>query len=161
MSYENENEKPFVCSRCPSKFVKKSNLTKHITAVHEKKMPFMCSICPSKFSFKRIESVEDWKLKTRQNVESHWRTEENRQSKLCDGFRHNWTLHIMCSVIALHFHEKKINFRQSIAWYTVFPRIVSQQLLFFGGLGCDNYSKETTIQGRKLLISCFLFVCIP
>ena len=39
--------------------LKKSNLTKHITAVHEKKMPFMCSICPSKFSFKRIESVED------------------------------------------------------------------------------------------------------
>ena len=47
-----ENEKPFVCSRCPSKFVNKSNLTTHIAAVHEKKKPFMCSICPTKFSFK-------------------------------------------------------------------------------------------------------------
>lgn len=55
---------------------------------------------------RKIESVEGWKLKTRQNVGSRWRTEENSRSRLWDGFRHNWTLHIMCSIIALHFTKK-------------------------------------------------------
>ena len=39
---------------------------------------------------------------------------------------------------------------------TVFPRIVVATTILFLWLGCDNYSRETTIQRRKLLIS-FLF----
>ena len=36
---------------------------------------------------------------------------------------------------------------------TVFPRIVVATTILFLGLRCDNYSRETTIQGRKLLFS--------
>ena len=35
--------------------------------------------------------------------------------------------------------------------YTVFPRIVVATTILFLGFDCDNYSKATTIQGRKLL----------
>ena len=42
---------------------------------------------------------------------------------------------------------------------TVFPRIVSAETILFGKLQCGNYSKEETIQGRKVLICCF-FVSI-
>ena len=37
---------------------------------------------------------------------------------------------------------------------TVFPRIVSAETIVFWKLKCGNYSKEETIQGRKL----FFFV---
>ena len=36
-------------------------------------------------------------------------------------------------------------------FFTVFPRIVVVTTILFLGLRCDNYSRETTIQGRKLL----------
>ena len=36
---------------------------------------------------------------------------------------------------------------------TAFPRIVVATTILFLGLRCDNYSRETTIQGRKLLFS--------
>ena len=39
---------------------------------------------------------------------------------------------------------------------TVFPRIVSAETILFWKLDCGNYSREETIQGRKLLISYFL-----
>ena len=39
---------------------------------------------------------------------------------------------------------------------TIFPRIVVGTTILFLRLGCDNYSRETTIQRRKLLISFFL-----
>ena len=39
---------------------------------------------------------------------------------------------------------------------TVFPRIVSAETILFWNLECGNYSKEETIQGRKLLFSYFL-----
>ena len=35
---------------------------------------------------------------------------------------------------------------------TVFPRILSAETILFWKLECGNYSKEETIQGRKLLI---------
>ena len=35
--------------------------------------------------------------------------------------------------------------------YTVFPRIVSAETILFWKLECGNYSREETIQGRKLL----------
>ena len=35
---------------------------------------------------------------------------------------------------------------------TVFPRIVSAETILFWKLECGNYSREETIQGRKLLI---------
>ena len=34
---------------------------------------------------------------------------------------------------------------------TVFPRIVSAETILFWKLDCDHYSREETIQGRKLL----------
>ena len=37
--------------------------------------------------------------------------------------------------------------------YTVFPQIVVATTILFWGSWCDNYSRETTIQGRKLLFS--------
>ena len=40
-------------------------------------------------------------------------------------------------------------------WLTVFPRIDSAETILFWKLKCGNYSKGETIQGRKLLISCF------
>ena len=36
-----------------------------------------------------------------------------------------------------------------------FPHIVSTATILFWKLWCGNHSKEETIQGRKLLISCF------
>ena len=42
---------------------------------------------------------------------------------------------------------------------TVFQQIVSAETILFWKLECGNYSKEETIQGRKLLIYYFL-VCI-
>ena len=39
---------------------------------------------------------------------------------------------------------------------TVFPRIVSAETILFWDLGCDKYSKEESIQRRKLFFSCFL-----
>ena len=36
---------------------------------------------------------------------------------------------------------------------TVFPRIVSAETILFWKLKCGNYSREETIQGRKLLIN--------
>ena len=38
---------------------------------------------------------------------------------------------------------------------TVFPRIVSAETILFLKFKCGNYSREETIQGRKLLICCF------
>ena len=55
--------------------------------------------------------------------------------------------------------KKKINFRQSIAWYTVFPRIVFATTILFWRLRVrqlfkgDNYSREETIDF-------LLFVCL-
>ena len=40
--------------------------------------------------------------------------------------------------------------------YTVFPRIIVATTILFLRFRCDNYSRETTIQRRKLLISFFL-----
>ena len=37
--------------------------------------------------------------------------------------------------------------------YTVFPRIVSAETILFWKLKCGNYSREETIQRRKLLFS--------
>ena len=42
--------------------------------------------------------------------------------------------------------------------HTVFPRIVVATTILFWKLRCDKYSRETTIQGRKLLFSRFLEV---
>ena len=39
---------------------------------------------------------------------------------------------------------------------TVFPRIIVATTILFLRFRCDNYSRETTIQRRKLLISFFL-----
>ena len=39
--------------------------------------------------------------------------------------------------------------------YTVFLRIVSAETILFWKLDCGKYSREETIQGRKLLIYCF------
>ena len=39
---------------------------------------------------------------------------------------------------------------------TVFPRIVSAETILFWKLECGNYSREETIQGRKLLFSYIL-----
>ena len=41
--------------------------------------------------------------------------------------------------------------------HTVFPRIVSAETILFWIFGCDYYSREETIQRRKLLTFCFLF----
>ena len=38
---------------------------------------------------------------------------------------------------------------------TVFPRIVVATTILFWRLWCDNYSRETTIQRRKLLTAFF------
>jgi hypothetical protein len=38
---------------------------------------------------------------------------------------------------------------------TVFPHIVAAATILFWKLRCGNYSREETIQRRKLLISCF------
>ena len=38
---------------------------------------------------------------------------------------------------------------------TVFPRIVSAETILFWKLGCGKYSREETIQGRKLLFLSF------
>ena len=38
-----------------------------------------------------------------------------------------------------------------------FREQLSRQLFFFRGFRCDNYSRETTVEGRKLLI-CFFFM---
>ena len=42
--------------------------------------------------------------------------------------------------------------------YTVFLWIVVATTILFLGFGCDNNSRETTIQGRKLLISRIFWV---
>ena len=44
-------------------------------------------------------------------------------------------------------------YRAVFITHTVFPRIVVATTILFLGLRCDNYSRETTIQGRKLLFS--------
>ena len=41
--------------------------------------------------------------------------------------------------------------------YTVFPRIVSAETILFWKLECGKYSREETIQGRKLLFSYFSY----
>ena len=43
---------------------------------------------------------------------------------------------------------------------TLFPRIVVGTTILFLGFRCDNYSRETIIQGRKLLISIIWVVYI-
>ena len=40
---------------------------------------------------------------------------------------------------------------------TVFPHIVAAATILFWEFECGNYSREETVQRRKLLISCFLF----
>ena len=43
--------------------------------------------------------------------------------------------------------------------YTVFPRIVVATTILFWRVGCDNYSRETTIQRRKLLFFLGFWKC--
>ena len=43
----------------------------------------------------------------------------------------------------------------ALSLHTVFPRIVVATTILFLGLRCDNYSRETTVQRRKLL---FFFI---
>ena len=102
--------------------------------------------------------TENWKLKTRQNVGSCW-------TKKIDSQNYVMVLDIIelftsCVQLSLCiFTKKKINFRQSIAWYTVFPRIVFATTILFWRLRVrqlfkgDNYSREETIDF-------LLFVCL-
>ena len=54
------------------------------------------------------------------------------------------SVHIKCSKVPSARHRD-----------TVFPRIVSAETILFRKLECGNYSREETIQGRKLLFSYF------
>ena len=58
------------------------------------------------------------------------------------------------STVKKSFSQQKKRF--STFWNTVFPRIVVATTILFLSFGCDNYSRETTIQRRKLLLSFFL-----
>ena len=53
-----------------------------------------------------------------------------------------------CTIMICESHEK---FDFQIQLYTVFPRIVSAETILFWKLDCDHYSREETIQGRKLI----------
>ena len=62
--------------------------------------------------------------------------------------------HILCTackyrVVWMETGKNKSN--------TVFPHIVAAATILFWKLGCGNYSREETIQRRKLLISCFFY----
>ena len=50
------------------------------------------------------------------------------------------------------FLKIKVRLKSS---HTVFPRIVSAETILFLNLWCDNYSREESIQRRKLLFSYF------
>ena len=55
--------------------------------------------------------------------------------------------------------DKKDEIDQSNDVFTVFPYVVAAATILFWRLGCGKYSREETIQRRKLLISWF-FVSI-
>ena len=56
------------------------------------------------------------------------------------------------TVTAFKWYCRVIN-SQERKLCNVFPRIVVATTILFWGSWCDNYSRETTIQGRKLLFS--------
>ena len=63
----------------------------------------------------------------------------------------------------MRWHDKKSGFQailltgnnKIVNMYTVFPRIVSAETILFWKLKCGNYSREETIQGRKLFFFYF------
>ena len=57
-----------------------------------------------------------------------------------------------------YYCSRNLLLYQNINPCTVFPHIVAVATILFWKLECGNYSKEETIQGRKLLIHWFL-VC--
>ena len=67
-SVHDEN-KPFKCVQCPSRFARLCGLNRHFEAVHEKKRPFECTHCERCFYEKNklkkhMESVHDVSLET-------------------------------------------------------------------------------------------------
>ena len=69
-------------------------------------------------------------------LKTGWWNSNLQTSEVCKYLQTKSDLHI--SICQSKFKKKHFNVRH------------------LGGLGCDNYSRETTIQGRKLLISTFL-----
>ena len=70
-----------------------------------------------------------------------------------------WTCLVLCWGKCAHQtnwnskFKKLFIFRKCTHSVTVFPRIVVATTNLFLSLRCDNYSRETTIQERKLLFS--------
>ena len=58
--------------------------------------------------------------------------------------------------------KNPLTWGQWYIWNTVFPRIVSAETILFWKLYCGNYSREETIQGRKLFaeIRYSIFLCV-
>ena len=63
---------------------------------------------------------------------------------------------LICLVVHQRIRYKGILKSCKILQLTVFLQIVVATTILSWGFGCDNYSRETTIQRRKLLISFFL-----
>ena len=50
------DEKQFNCTLCGKDFSERSDMNKHVEAVHEKNKPYHCSICSTSLTIKGRES---------------------------------------------------------------------------------------------------------